>query len=55
MKRGALMIKFINKLNCFFIHEEDERASFSDYFIFYGHLALSIILLIVFTILNITF
>lgn len=48
-------MNIIKILNYFFIHERGEQASFSDYFIFYGHLVLLITLLIVFTTLNITF
>lgn len=48
-------MNLIKKLNEYFICDSDEQASFSDYFIFYGHLVLSITLLIIITILNITF
>lgn len=49
------MTKLFNKLNYFFLHDENEQAPLSEYLIFYSFLILSTTAIITYTILNITF
>lgn len=47
------MTKLFNKLNYFFLHDENEKSSLSEYLIFYTFLGISTTSLITYTVLNI--